>query len=218
MAQGFPKKEHYSNTQIMVDKNLLKNLLRLEELKRKVFYTIFRLILRETHFRVIVDSNGDFNFKQSKIRFNSKIKSIFSSSYKKYPQNVFKKETKFGLCEACNNKKALEKVHIIKKSVLRKSYSEWFFLKFHPINIIFLCRDCHKWFESRHNDELPTLSASKINRIKKNLNDRIRRIKIAMKSDEKYLHTHKKKIDLFNTQKKKMLSRLLEDLCTVYQR
>lgn len=216
MAQEFPKKEHYSNFKMMFDKSLLKRLLRIEELKRELFGAIFRLILRETNFRVIVDSNGDFNFKDSKIKFNSNIKSIFSSSYKKYPQNVFKKESKFGLCEVCNNKKALEKVHIIKKSVLRKPYSEWFFLKFHPINIIFLCRDCHNWFESRHNGELPTLSASKMNRIKKNLNDRIRRIKIAMKSDEKYLHTYKKKIDLFNTQKKKMLSRLLEDLCTVH--
>lgn len=222
MAHEFPKKEHYSNSKMMIDKNLLKSLLRLEELKRKVFWTILDLCLHEKSFAPVFNAKGESNgeFKDIETKFNNNIKSIFSCSHKTYPENVFKVERRHGLCEACNNKRGLEKVHIIKKSVFKQPYSQWLFLKFHPINIIFLCRDCHDMFDGRitYNGEQRTLSANKMNRIKKNLNERIRRIKIAMKSDKKYFQDCKESIDTFNTQKKNIVSRLFEHLNDVYER
>ena len=55
----------------------------------------------------------------------------------------FKKELKRGKCESCNKIRLLDKCHVIKKAKFTKPYSKWIFLKFHPANVLFLCKDCH---------------------------------------------------------------------------
>lgn len=212
MAHEFPKKEHYSNSKMMIDKNLLKRLLKLKELREDLSDTILSI---QNQCKAIFNENEvNAEFKDIKNKFNNNVKAIFSYSQKTYPENVFKKEIRLGLCEACNNRRGLEKVHIIKKSVFRQPYSKWLFLKFHPVNIAFLCRDCHDMFDSRfnHNGEQRMLSKSKMKRMERNINKRIKRIKKAMKSDERYFQTYKKTVDRFNAQKKKMLSRLVKHL------
>ncbi len=174
MGHEFPKK---------IDKNLLKRLFKIKEMKDEL----------------LSKSKEMFNqseLKDVKIKLNNKLKSIFPCSNKKYPQNVFKTDHKKGYCEACNTMKSLKNVLIIKKPSLH-------FLKYHPINVVFLCMDCH---------DISKLSKSKINRIERNVNKRIKRIKKAMKSDEKYLQNYKLTIDTFNSQKRKMLSWLLKQL------
>lgn len=167
MIHKFPKKEHYSNPKIMLDKNLLKRLLRLNEI------------------------NSELN--NNKKKFNNNLKSVFPDSHKTYPQNVFKKDDITGICEACNNRGRVKKVYITRKSVFQQLYSTWSFLKFHPLNITFLCNDCRNMFENRFKHNSRQLSKTKFNTLKGNINKRIKRIKKAMKSDKKYLQTYKLK-------------------------
>ena len=167
MTHKFPKKEHYSNTEVMFDKNLLKNLLQLNEITSEL--------------------------NSNKKKFNNNLKSVFSDSHKTYPQNVFKKDDVTGICEACNNRGSVKKIHIIKKSVFQQPYSQWSFLKFHPLNIAFLCSDCCNMFENRFKHNSRQFSKTKLNTLNGNINKRIKRVKKAMKSDKKYLQIYKLK-------------------------
>lgn len=210
MTFEFPKEEHYSNPQITLDKNFLKGLSRLKGEKDKVTDEFFNL---QGQCNYIFNANHTkTEFREIKDNFNNRIKSLFSGSDKRYPLE----ERTIGLCESCNKRRKLVKAHIIKKSIFKRPYGEWSFLRFHPSNILFICYDCHEALDGRFKDQKNeatlSLSAGKLNRINRNLRKKIKKIKKEMKSDEKIIKSYKTKISNFNNQKENMLSKLLRTL------
>jgi len=213
MSFEFPKLEHYSNPKLTMNKSFLRRLKKIKEEKDNLFGKLWGIQKQCEPFSNPAELNTIF--KGKKYTFGKHIRTIFSNSDKRFPENVFKKEISRGQCEACMHTRDLEKVHIIKKHVFRRPYSEWSFLRYHPVNILFLCRECHDRLDARRNNndsDKELLKKTKFKRLQKVLNKRIKRISKELKSDEKYLNQYKGHIDHFNSEKKKMLNRLLTHL------
>ena len=81
------------------------------------------------------------------------------------------------------------------------------FLRYHPVNILFLCNECHSKFDDRCKDNNGAhiyLSKGQEKRIIKALKNRIKNIKRNIKKDEKYLSKYKHDINEFKKQKEIM--------------
>ena len=213
MVAEFPKREHYSNSKLVLDKNIIKGLTRVKEEKKEIMDNLLTIQRQCESFWS--ENETRRKFKDIREKLNKNIHTIIPNTEKRYEDNIFKKKLVRGECEACNHNRSLDQAHIIKKSVFNKYYSRWIFLKYHPINITFLCNDCHKMFDGHCKDNRNnniTLSKGKLHRIDTNVHKRLKNIKRHIKLDEKFLAKYKYNFDIFKTQKEKMLRKLLNTL------
>lgn len=214
MVHEFPKQEHYSNDKIEIGKNIIKGLGGLKDENKEIESLLWGIHKRcEPLFR---KSESDRHFKHIRRKFSENIKTLYRDSHRRYPDdNHFKKGVKWGPCEACNKKRKLVQAHIIKKAVFKRPYNQWFFLKFHPANILFLCYDCHEKFDGRYKNnsgQTIPLSKSQLSRVKRNLRKRLKKVKKALKADKRYLRDYERKIDQFYDNMRRLLWTLLKSL------
>lgn len=211
----FPKDDDYSNKHIKIEKNLIKNLRRIKEEKKELTDRLF--FLEKQCYSFEKPNNVKIRFKEIRNKMNNNIKSLPEGSDKDFPENKLGIRSKrIGECESCLHRQGLHKSHIIQEKVFKNHLlRRYSFLNFHPLNILFLCENCHKKFDGRglnNKGEKVFLSNAQIKRVDAVLRKRIKNIRKAIKSDEKYLKNYKKSIDTFDAQKRKMLSRLLKHL------